>query len=726
MLNLTSRVRAGLRRLARSQTVQHLWHRAAGRREALAIGAPYERWIEARELLGPPPPRVSSEIPISVVVPVYNPPERLLIACIESVLNQSYQHWQLCLANDGSSQPHVRRILDAYARQDARVRVIHCPSRGHICAASNAALGLATGDYVALLDHDDMLAPTALQYVAAAIEEHPEALLIYSDEDKIDHKGRRYDPHFKSDWNPELLLSHNYICHLMVIQRELVTTAGGFRPGYEGSQDHDLALRCTSSLTAHQIHHIPRILYHWRAAPGSTARTSANKSYAAEAGRRAVREAVAKRDPHATVEPGPVPFSYRVRYSLPSPPPCVELIVPSRDNVLLLRACVSSLLEQTRYPGMSITIVDNGSVKQDTLAYLREISGHANVRVLPYPHPFNFAAINNFAVEQSQADVVGLVNDDITVIDPHWLREMVSLAWQPHIGCVGAKLLYPDDTVQHAGVILGIGGVAGHSHKHFPRNHPGYFSRAQLRQNVSAVTAACLVLRRSVYLELGGMDAANLAVAFNDVDFCLRARAAGYHNVFTPYAELYHHESASRGPEDNPVKVARFRQECEYMLSRWGDDLRRDPYYSPNLTLQHEDFSLPEIETHAPFWSRRVEEEIRHVVARLRRGARLPGDKLSALRARYRILREFDPAFYVRHTPDSVSSGMTALEHYRKVGWREGRDPSSTFSTSEYLRVNPDVREAEINPLEHWLIFGEREGRPRYPSSITDHGDPES
>ncbi|MGZ9189309.1 MAG: glycosyltransferase family 2 protein [Nitrospira sp.] len=538
---------------------------------------------------------------IAVVMPTYNPRPEWLIAAIESVRGQIYPHWELCIADDASTDTAIRLILERYMREDPRIKAVFREQNGHISAASNSALGLVRGEWVALLDHDDVLAEHALFWVADAVNRHPEALLIYSDEDKIDASNNRTEPYFKCDWNIDLFYSHNLITHLGVYSTALVREIGGFREGLEGSQDYDLALRCIERITPGAIHHIPRVLYHWRTHAGSTAHSSASKPYAVVAGEWALNEHLGRCGIAAAVEA--TGHGYRIRYALPQSPPLVTLIIPTRNGMPLIRQCVSSILEKTIYPNYEILIVDNGSDDPVTLRFFDEIKAAACVRVVRDDRPFNFSALNNAAVQHAAGVLVGLINDDIEVIAPDWLGEMVSLALQPAIGAVGARLLYPNDTLQHGGVILGLGGIAGHSHKHLPRHEHGHSRRTKLIQSLSAVTAACLVIRKSTYEQIGGLNETDLAVAFNDVDFCLRLREAGYRNVWTPHAELYHHESASRGDENTPVKQARFAREIAYMKKRWGPLLLNDPAYSPNLTLNREDFSLawpPRVEPVTP------------------------------------------------------------------------------------------------------------------------------
>jgi glycosyltransferase involved in cell wall biosynthesis len=529
---------------------------------------------------------------ISVLMPVYNAPLDMLKAAIDSVRAQVYPRWELCVADDASPDPAIAPLLRDYAALDARIKVIFRERNGHISQASNSALDLVTGEWVALLDHDDLLTPDALYWVAATVTAHPETELIYSDEDKLAMDGTLLDPFYKPDFSPALLTAQNYFNHLTVHRTENIRAVGGWRSAFDGSQDYDLTLRIIERIPSSAIRHIPRILYHWRLAPGSTAAAASEKNYAYIAGLRALEEHLIRRGAAAHVEKVPGYFYYRVRHELPTPKPLVSLIIPTRDSVDILEICVRSILEKTEYDDFEIIIVDNGSVQAATKAFFEDIVREDNrVRVIPYDAPFNYSAINNFAAARARGELFGLVNNDIEVINSDWLTEMVAWALLPDVGCVGAKLYYPNETIQHAGVILGIGGIAGHSHKYFDRNNPGYFARLVLHQDVSAVTAACLLVRRKVYEQVGGLDDGNLPVAFNDVDFCLRVREAGFRNIFTPFAELYHHESVSRGAEDTPEKKKRFKKEVDYMRQRWGAALTRDPYYSPNLTLEHENFS---------------------------------------------------------------------------------------------------------------------------------------
>jgi glycosyltransferase involved in cell wall biosynthesis len=527
---------------------------------------------------------------ISVVMPVYDPPLHFLEDAIRSVQNQLYPNWELCIADDASTNAAVQSFLQRYADNDARIKVVFRKTNGHISAASNSALELVSGEYIALLDNDDLLAEHALFWLADAILAHPSAGLIYSDEDKIDEAGRRYDPYFKSDWNPDLFHSHNMISHLGAYRTDLVRKLGGFREGYEGSQDYDLALRCTERLAPAEIVHIPRVLYHWRSHSGSTALSSDAKPYALLAAERALNNHFFRIEVSAKAEL--LNFGmYRVRYSLPSSSPLVSLIIPTRNSLHLIKPCVESILDKTTYKNFEILIVDNNSNEASTLDYFASLANEPRIRILRDERPFNYSALNNAAVQQARGDYIGLINNDIVVINPDWLEEMLGLATQPAVGAVGARLWYPNDTLQHGGVITGIWGVAGHVHPFINRGASGYFGRAQLIQTFSAVTAACLVIKKSIYQSVGGLEETHLKVIFNDVDFCLRVREAGYRNVWTPYAELYHYESATRGKEDTPEKKLRAESEIRYLQKRWGETLINDPAYSPNLTLDRADFS---------------------------------------------------------------------------------------------------------------------------------------
>jgi glycosyltransferase involved in cell wall biosynthesis len=576
-----------------------LRRRLAGRSDAASAGRnDYDRWIQTYDLIGDKErgaireriAAMSSQPLISVIMPTYNTKAEWLREAIESVRMQLYPRWELCIADDLSSDLTTRSILEEYSEKDSRIKVVFREYNGHISAASNSALRVSNGEWIALLDHDDLLPEHALYCVAKAIIANPGANLFYSDEDKIDSFGRRYDPYFKCDWNPDLFYSQNMFSHLGVFKRELVEAVGGFREGLEGSQDYDLVLRCVEHAGDKTVHHIPHVLYHWRAHSNSTAKNVAVKPYAAVAGERALNEHFARQNVACQVDW--VGNGYRARYGLPATPPLVSLIIPTRNGLDLIRRCIESIVDRTTYPNYEILIVDNGSDDPEVLQYFASLSTDARIRVHRDDRPFNYSALNNQAVLQAKGELLGLVNNDIEVLSPDWLSEMVRLALQPSVGAVGARLLYPDERLQHGGIVLGIGGVAGHANKYSQPPYSNYFERTALVSAVSAGAAAWLVVGCSVELVVIGLNEKDLTVAFNDVDFCLRVAEAGYRNVCTPYAELYHYESATRGYEDDPVKRARFLSEMDYMRKRWGQLLEKDPCYSPNLSLEYEDFSF--------------------------------------------------------------------------------------------------------------------------------------
>ncbi len=522
---------------------------------------------------------------ISIVMPVYNPDLVYLSAAINSVRAQIYQNWELCIADDASTDVLVAQTLNEHAAADSRIKLTFRERNGHIAACSNSALQLANGDWVALLDQDDLLPEHALAVVAATIRDHPKAGLIYSDEDKIDPSGARCSPFFKPDWNPELLLGQNYISHLGAYRRALLLEIGGFREGYEGSQDHDLALRCIEKLQPAQIRHIPRVLYHWRMIEGSAAAISGAKPYAQKAARRAIADHLQRENIPGTVVPCPEnPYWYRVIYHLPSPAPLVSVIIPTRDQVALLQRCLTSLRENTDYTPIEIVIVDNGSREPETHALLRDLSQNPSVQILTGSGEFNFSRLINYGARAARGEILALLNNDIETEKTGWLREMVSHAIRPEVGAVGARLWYPDGRLQHAGVVLGLHGLASHAFQRFPPQPISPINRTfALSQNYSAVTAACMVLRKAIFDDLGGFDE-NLPNNFNDVDFCLRLRERGWQIIWTPYADLIHHESASRGHNSGPAERAQWPHEAAYMQKKWDEQLQSDPFYNPNLS----------------------------------------------------------------------------------------------------------------------------------------------
>jgi len=530
---------------------------------------------------------------ISILMPTFNPNPRHLLAAIRSVRAQIYPRWELCIADDASNDPAVGALLRRVHGADARIKIAWRERNGHISAASNSALALATGSYIALLDHDDVLAPQALYHVARHIADLPAVDILYSDEDHIDDKGHRSTPYFKPDWNPELMMGQNLINHLGVYRRSLVERLGGFRIGMEGSQDYDLALRVSAQTKPDRIVHIPHILYHWRQGSGMRSFSEAAIDHCARNGRRAVQEFLGPEAPGVSVQPAPaVPVWNRVIYPVPKPEPLVSVVIPTRNQAGMLTRVVQGLLTRTDYPALEVLIVDNGSDEPLALEQLSRLQRDDRVRVLRCPGPFNYSALNNRAVREANGALILLLNNDVDVIHPDWLGEMVSHATRPGIGAVGAKLLYPDGTIQHGGVIVGVGGVAGHQYLHKPRDDIGYFGHLKLVRAVTAVTGACLLVRRETYLEVGGLDEVCLPIAFNDIDLCLKLVAHGYRNLWTPYAELYHEESASRGSDLVGENAARYGRDVATMRQRWGAVLDHDPYWNPNLSLDAAAISL--------------------------------------------------------------------------------------------------------------------------------------
>ena len=560
--------------------------KAPPREKMLDLELQYRLWVDRHRFTLSDAVRMQAELTtfryapvISILTPVYDTDERWLRAAIDSVRSQIYPHWELCLVNDGSSKPHVRAVLDEYAAIEPRVRVKHLARNHGIAGASTQGLGVATGEFVALLDHDDELPPDALFEVSRRLNEDHDLDLIYSDEDKLDPDGRRVEPLFKPDWSPDLLLSMNYITHLSVFRRSLLDEIGGFRPGLDGSQDYDLLLRFTER--TERIAHIPKILYHWRKTPGSVAASTAAKPFAYEAGRRAIEDAVRRRGDEARVDVL-LPGRYAIRYRLRGTP-LVSIIIPTRDRWPLLRQCLRSIEEKTSGARYEILVLDNDTAEPQALAGLHAIAD--KWPVYRCPGPFNFSALNNVGAARARGEYVVFLNNDTQVVAPDWLTALLEHAQRPEVGAVGARLHYPDGRIQHAGLVLGVGGVADHAFKGLPGDTVAYFGFPDVVRNVSGVTAACMMVPRRAFEAVNGFDE-RLEVALNDVDLCLRLRARGYLIVYTPFAVLYHHESGTRG-RLHPTK------EEELVWSIWGDVIRRgDPYYNPNLTLARTDWSL--------------------------------------------------------------------------------------------------------------------------------------
>ncbi len=530
---------------------------------------------------------------ISIIMPSYNGDCNILTSTVESVLGQVYPHWELCIADDASTNPKTIECLKQLEQRDERIKIVFRTKNGHISEASNSAIEIAEGEYITFLDHDDLLRPHSLIEFVKKLNEYPSLKFIFSDEDTMNTKGQRIGYNFKLGYNIELLRKCNYICHMTMIKKSIVDDIKGFRKEFDGAQDYDLFLRALSRLDRSEIAHIPKILYHWRAVEGSTAASSGEKPYAIEAGRRALSAAIQKDCPGAYVRNHPeLPFRYLVQYPVDASA-LVSIIIPTKDKIELLSICIASILYKTNYKNYEIVIVNNRSEDPDSYVYFAKISeAHANIRVVDYDAEFNFAEMMNLGVQEAKGDYVLLLNNDIEVINHEWLDNMLSVAQQKDVGCVGAKLLYPDHRLQHAGVFLTAELPASHSYVLIP---DGALVNEYLigHQDVSAVTAACLLVCKKIYQEAGGMNGEKFRVAYNDVDFCLSVMDLGYRNVWTPTAILYHYESASRGAEDqNPERWAEFLKERDNLIMKWKKYIDYDPYYNPNLSRTKADYSL--------------------------------------------------------------------------------------------------------------------------------------
>ena len=518
---------------------------------------------------------------LTLMMPVEQPNHRHFGAALDAVLAQVYPHWELLLVGDFTADSQAEAMAAVYRAKDDRIKVLACGPEVGEAAPLNQALLVASGAFAGVLDQHDQLPPHALFMMASKLAGDPGLALLYSDHDSLNRHGVRQRPHFKPDWNPDLFHSQHYLGKLTLFRPEAALLLGGYRADYNGAASYDMLLRYVRSLPARAVGHIPAVLCHTRGRPHPDRH---------EAGKRALADVLGASA--LGVEDGARPGLYRVRRAAPGAAPLVTIIIPTRDRIDILKTCIDSIVQRTAYTNWELLVIDNQSAETASLVYFAALQADPRIRVLRDESPFNYSALNNLAVRNANGTVLALLNNDVEVIDPDWLDEMVSHALRPEIGAVGAKLLYANGTVQHAGVVLGIGWVAGHAHKSLAGDAPGYTQRAVLTQNMSAVTGACLVVRKSAYLEVGGLNETALAVAFNDIDFCLKLTAAGYRNLFTPFARLYHHESISRGQDDTPAKRGQLQREYDYMRNTWGQRLRRDPAYSPNLTQQYEDFSV--------------------------------------------------------------------------------------------------------------------------------------
>lgn len=572
--------------------IKEFWIRLHERFEPEEV--PYEPWYEAyvpdEETLNRQRKRKFLNAPlISVVVPAYHTPPLFLRQMLDSLVAQTYGGWELCIANGSPDDKEMEAVLEEYEKRDSRIRHENLKENLGIAENTNAAFRMAKGEFIGLLDHDDLLAPNALYEIVLALEKNPEADVVYTDEDKVTTDLKEhFQPHLKPDFNLDLLRSNNYICHFFTVRREIVEQVGGFRKEFDGAQDYDFIFRCTEE--ARKILHIPEILYHWRTHKESTADNPASKMYAFEAGKRAIEAHLKRTGTDGEVSHTPDLGFYRVKYPVKGEP-LISIIIPNKDEKESLEACLKSIWEKTTYKNYEIIVVENNSTSDEIFQYYKEIS-QKGVRLLRWKKEFNYSAINNFGAAHAKGEFLLFLNNDVTVITPDWLTELAGLCQRKEVGAAGVKLLYPDNTIQHAGCVIGIGGIAGHMFVDMPANRTGYLHKASLLQDMSAVTAACMIMKKQVFDQVGGFTE-ELAVAFNDVDLCLKINKAGSLVVYDPYVQLYHMESKTRGAEDSKEKVRRFQTEIEYMRCHWLDILKNgDPYYNKNLSLTKWNYSL--------------------------------------------------------------------------------------------------------------------------------------
>ena len=533
---------------------------------------------------------------ISFVVPLYKTPEKYLRRLTESFQEQTYSNWELCFSDGSGAQSPLTELLKELTEKDNRIKYVSHEESLQISENTNSAIEIATGDFIAFADHDDELTPNALFECVKAINEKPQTLVIYTDEDKMSMDGHKFfQPHFKPDYNPDLLCTVNYICHLFVVSRKVIEKVGGLRSEFDGAQDYDFVLRCVEAVKDEEICHIPKILYHWRCHEDSTAENPESKLYAFEAGRRAVQAHYERTGIHAEVFKGEYLGLYRTKF-IRDHDPLISIIIPNKDHIDDLKRCMESIEQKSTYKNYEYIIVENNSTDSATFEYYKKLEAeNPKVRMVYWDGVFNYSAINNYGASFAKGEYLLLLNNDTEIINPDCLEELLGYCMRKDVGAVGARLYYEDDTIQHAGVVIGFGGIAGHCFVQQKRGTTGYCHRIICAQDYSAVTAACMMVKKSAFDAVGGLSE-ELAVAFNDIDFCMKLRKAEYLIVYNPYAELYHYESKSRGLEDTPEKVARFNKEIATFEKKWPEILENgDPYYNPNLTLKSQDFSLKRI-----------------------------------------------------------------------------------------------------------------------------------
>ena len=586
----------------KSQGVAALAEKVVTKGKNVRQGPPsYQKWIrhhlpDRNELEKQKKTSFGYRPKISFVVPLYKTPEKYLRRLTESFQEQTYSNWELCFSDGSGAQSPLTELLKELTAKDNRIKYVSHEEPLQISENTNSAIEIATGDFIAFADHDDELTPNALFECVKAINEKPQTLVIYTDEDKMSMDGHKFfQPHFKPDYNPDLLCTVNYICHLFVVSRKVIEKVGGLRSEFDGAQDYDFVLRCVEAVKDEEICHIPKILYHWRCHEDSTAENPESKLYAFEAGRRAIQAHYERTGIHAEVFEGEYLGLYRTKF-IRDHDPLISIIIPNKDHIDDLKRCMESIEQKSTYKNYEYIIVENNSTDPATFEYYKKLEAeNPRVRMVYWDGVFNYSAINNYGASFAKGEYLLLLNNDTEIINPDCLEELLGYCMRKDVGAVGARLYYEDDTIQHAGVVIGFGGIAGHCFVQQKRGTTGYCHRIICAQDYSAVTAACMMVKRSAFDAVGGLSE-ELAVAFNDIDFCMKLRKAGYLIVYNPYAELYHYESKSRGLEDTPEKVARFNKEVATFEKKWPDILKKgDPYYNPNLTLKSQDFSLKRI-----------------------------------------------------------------------------------------------------------------------------------
>ncbi len=521
---------------------------------------------------------------ISIVIPVYNAEKDILSECIDSVLGQTYKNIEICLADDHSTNKDTIECLKEYEKKDTRVKVVYRDKNGHISAATNSAIEISNGEFIGLLDNDDILDKDAVYEIVKVLNNNRKIDMIYTDEDKIALNGKRYFPHFKPDFSPDTLYSSNYICHFTVLRKSIVLEIGGFRGEYNGSQDYDLFLRFTEKTK--NIYHIPKILYHWRMIEGSTSNDASSKNYAYDAGKRALEDSLKRRGIKGKVNMIGTPQMYDIEYEIEGNP-LVSIVIPTKDKIDVLKRCIDSIYEKTDYKNYEVIVIDNNSEEENTFKVLDDFKEkHGNFNYYTYKCEFNYSYLNNEAVKKAKGEYIVLLNNDTEIITGNWMRKMLGYAMQEHIGCVGAKLLYPTDTIQHCGVVTGVAGVAAHAFACTGLDNFGYFGRLVAVYDWSAVTAACLMIKKSKFEEVGGLDE-KLKVAYNDVDFNIKLLSKGYYNVVLPSVMLYHYESLSRGSDLDETNKKRYINEINYISKKWGNKGLNDIFYNENLSYYY-------------------------------------------------------------------------------------------------------------------------------------------